>query len=1699
MKMKYLLSRKLTNNGWSLRLRHGDIWLWFWVDDHGIIIKRILINRRGEKAMGKKKIAWMLILSMLFSVFPYQVGWIQEVKAGDYLFFRYEHNKEANEHGLFGNISNPNPNQVVVAWNVNEHGKYEMTTYLKDKQKISIVLDKPDDKQITVNYIVQNHTVGGWVYAKYSTDSYQLFDHEQERYTDVKYKVVGGNSFVERIFTSTSSYTSDNINVDNRTIKFEWQRDKKTFFVSISTTHSESKGKIIPVILQHGGSLGPKNQLNVFKNLDFEVKPTHLEKDGGVIKDYTLIDMRNNPNLIPGSKPGLRLIFKRPVELDTSTYEFSKNLSNDIDLTFKIYEQGRPQDDPKTLQFKLPGGVEPISIDIKNEANSSIGATRVVNSKNHEIDLIKDEMALVGSVVDSNEFINWNKLDSSSIYTVNIALQTNHYEIDASYKPFTKTEKSGIDSPDEILTDAFTYLQYEVRRRTIDTTYLVIKPYKVSGYIDVKKTEQVLIEGTLESFKAWENWVSHYDQEGKGDEVYLPIDSPKAATYKVLFRPGLQAPQIGAQAVIYDKTIDKNINPPVPEIQSIDQVRVLAKKDEHGKNIPGEFEKVQFTLRWRIPDELPQMLKATDQEIMYYEVFLNTKPLEKVVDETQKYQLFKAFTVKKVGEGRWSLQDASEAGNSKIFLTTDGVFEWDIVLNKDNQWIKPLKASIASDKIDYAAEDSALNDFFNTGTILTRIPGTYFVQMKAAYQHKDSGNTEFVVPQKDFSIPASVTLEILEEKIPIPTSVVIEENIANKWMDFRWQPVSTDRYESFMLKPIEKNIDSKEYEIFIAEHKKTGNPNLYPIDRLKQDIAQGNDENSVGSKVYELVGNQVYELNTENLEILRGNEKNILKITTSDPGFIIKNLDPNTVYDFIMRTKINVKNKDASLENTPRYSEFSDHKTFTPSTAPKDPDDSERVIPTPEKLAKQEIKSTSIQLAWEKPTFTVKAGEALGFEMLRIPGKRLEEQDYGKQKSIGDILALQAEKYPNIKGWRAKEKELFILPANTLAGTDYLYKIEHIVDNLNKAEFTNRDITPNTIYYYYVRTVVIKGNEAAARSAWQAIAVTTSPVEAPTNLAEERTGYSKNGKKETIISFDSSILKEDVPNKYQFYIAVKGEKDQDYWPAREERGEVIDTTKYRADIVTPNVQDQNKPNKYIYRISHLEAGKKYSIKIAVWDKTKGKLQGEYPQSGFSNKIDIRTEFDQDEYDRDILYDEYKDYFKKKAELLKNTPYWTAEDSTRQFIAKYRGEQGSGDLKALGGSSYPLSQSSSNRFIYYIPAEMFNVANNSNIALGIKKDNMEITLRPHTIDPEGTEEIRSILREIQKRNGSIKDYFVVVTADFSQLWGRVNGEEVASRQIRLEMAVRGSKKTEKDLDQDLLKQFDQVVNAVMRSELENKLTTQLKLSKVIDNQKLNEIVEDALVIVKKQYAQKVSEILVSQILDARIMVSVQVPIQLTIGQMETGEYQAYHKQTNVWEVSESTPVVVSNGGIGIEIRKLGTYVFTKRLIQLPGIDKVPNSAKIKDIFMKYGLTEFFGSGSDFKIENPVTRAMWIGTTAKILGAPKADDYFKYLRSRGFTDISSARMFSSITTEEAIYMSMKLYEAKTNTNLRTLQIRNFNAVQDSSKVKQEYRQGVLAAVDLRLIETDEDRNINPTATMKIGKALEMLVKMLMKAGE
>lgn len=1560
---------------------------------------------------------------------------------------------------------------ALVKWNISTVAKYILSYYIEVEQGIDTITKRVD---IEVDNIDKTN-----IQLSISTSTKNEEAKDQ-------------NHYVERVFDNTSftwgdgkAYTSEpdgtikknlkrgsnqsrvdqefNIIMTDRTMKLENKAKENLnlkFKISgdylIVYTNGIAKGNMTPFKLKYGN--GENTFLVAEEELfngpkDYTITPTHLYMEDGKLKNLTTIEdlIKNRP----GSVPGVKISFAQIKEINEGEFKYVHEMNDAATpITLQLGTRYTLSSMTNTIRLDfIPKDGEGVKINLNENPSYAKNVVKIEGNQTVSLYLSQKELEEAKNPLP----IVWGVLDTSTI-------------IDGSFQYGTQAEKYWPNNR------GYTYLGYSFNKTSNNQVKLNIQPYNIKA----TATYSIYILENEHTQLSSPQVVYEYDPD-KTDTgnitAVVPVGTP--CYFKVVV--SIDTNTFESQMIYYNPEQYLAV-PQVTKIKSIDNVYVVPNEKNSLDN--GQPQAIGFDIEWLAPDDVASLLKGNK---LYYELLLRKNkedydPILKTSPTTEdNYATYsKIFEV--------SLNEKNQIQVKTVAGTAGGTYD----LTPEVRY-NAVKGTFSMEKVslkNYAKEEQgweqieiANNHLVNTSenylpgvqkkeknNLANRlVPGTYYLSFRTVLVSNTQGKP---IVYSEESNMVSLTLDNNTEIIPVPSTITTKDTTDEKESvlteQVTIQNVDIRNYVKKMLEPADLKLYTDEekttgkysgtYEIYLYQNpsqlaktiKEVEEGKILPIEVTRE---EGLD----------LLGKEAYRDRLRKGEVLPIVIKVSSLIGEGNQSFEIKGLDENEVYYIQTRVKLSPWRKSIDEiekgEVSPRYSLFSKETAFTTTATPTPPSPEDKVPPTPEKIwIENQKNNTTVTLGWKAAKF--EADEDISkvyYEWIRTEAQ-LTDEEKSRDKEVATLITTDS----NRVGFKTENTYISTYLSAVKGWTQLEPSQESSLFRL-----TDQTLYPNTVYYYYVRTVCIIDG-VPVRSTWIMLPVTTPPVGMPTNLKiEHERDYSHNTKEETVISFDAPIPSDAlVPTSYDFDIAVLGEMDESY-----------STTKYKVTKLTSKEETSLTPQGYthfVYKITGLKPNKRYFIKVRVIDKTVELSQGSsYPTSLYTDPLSTRTEYDEEEDSKDNQYAEYIKKFEEAAQKLKKRPYWVVEAGTTY---KYRESYMVSEIGLK--KEYELVAEEGTEVTYYLPLSIFTKANEQGTILKIKLGEYSASIRPYTLTEEN-KEIAEAIKLMQEKK--LEDYYVEMRFSLISSQESISGQKAITPRMMLDMNLVYLKEKDTIIEADLIDALEELIVSEKKeviAALEKKI-----YNGTLADDVLQEIIDKAIEDIEASHIKKVKRMINAEIKKNITIQEIEKSI-LLLCKAETYAADAYYLQGGKWISVESYG---ASGGFAIEAHLLGTYLLVGRssLIQM-----VPSLAPYESFIAKYQLTDFFTLDA-YMIQTATTKQQLYGAVARLLGAQRNTDYYTYLQNKRIKGLSNLGRQNAVRQDEEIYIIMQAYELLYNRSVKSVVIKNKQSVQNIGAFQTMYRDYVYAGVELKII-TPTNAKVLPSKQMTVEETIKMLYK-------
>ncbi len=755
---------------------------------------------------------------------------------------------------------------------------------------------------------------------------------------------------------------------------------------------------------------------------------------------------------------------------------------------------------------------------------------------------------------------------------------------------------------------------------------------------------------------------------------------------------------------------------------------------------------------------------------------------------------------------------------------------------------------------------------------------------------------------------------------------------------------------------------------------------------------------------------------------------------------------------------------DYADSNTPQLIEVSKLSELVGITTPGD-----QMIPTGEdkvplavKLDKENIGLDRATIFWNKIPIS-DPNESIEYEIIRLKEKQLDPDSMLSKLTFEEFWKT----LPDVekRGFETDNQTLSEYVNSAFAEADKDLFIYEEVENFKK--LTDKTLIPNTLYFYYVRTVKVIG-DSKLYSSWTGVSVTTTPVKQPLNLKIEPDMEGYDPKREIFISFDAPIADLEMLGK-EFDLQYQIKEEDGEW------GEHV--TMRPADLKKSATKPADTALKdyyhFIYKVTNLKPGKSYEIRVRLISKN-----GD--ASLYTNVVRYRTEIDQGEYDLEEDLKSWTTFLYNELQKLLKNPYWTIKSTASDLEVVYREPMFNSVLAGTTDASINLPECTT-KGVYYIPFNNLLAANAATKGFRLKFASGEIFLPPGFIT-EVNEDAVLMLRLLKDKVA--EDLFLRITVTKNPYAGLVNGEAPMSDAYEIAVELVSSKATAKNFDDDILATLIKRIQDTAKSQF-----TADQIKKMLKN---NALSEEMVQFVKKTVANSSQEInamvnssllkilgtsqSVKQFEKDVIIVAKEIDSTITV--------RGYKFGLGFQEL----PVLDYSSGKAIATKTPGIFIFTGSQVPMPEL--MVNSEAISSLIAKYNLKSFIednSPGNTMPIETSVTNRTVASILAIIGGAPRGTDYYNWLSKNLNLNLSKRNEMIPMRNADVIFATMHLYEHRTKSKVSSVRITNFNKPSNIASFEDKYKPYVRAAYNLGVCTGEP---LNPTDTVTVGQFLDML---------
>jgi|GEM_PF-3601286 len=756
-------------------------------------------------------------------------------------------------------------------------------------------------------------------------------------------------------------------------------------------------------------------------------------------------------------------------------------------------------------------------------------------------------------------------------------------------------------------------------------------------------------------------------------------------------------------------------------------------------------------------------------------------------------------------------------------------------------------------------------------------------------------------------------------------------------------------------------------------------------------------------------------------------------------------------------------------------SNFSELLGFTSLGEPSIPGDGD-MVPTAPVLSIRDVGLDTATVYWPHVELHLPESHiTVHYEIVRIRGEQMNPMWVNTPANINEFIDLITENMPDSEIAFLQTpphegvRELQIWDGSSFVDVDPM-QFEFVFTPI-QLELIDNTLASNQIYFYYVRTVR-SVNGLHTYSMWVGETVTTSALSAPINLQiylDSDAEY--DSQREFMIRFDAEILN----------LELLGPEVVFDFSIREEDGEFSEPIRMDSQVLLNNYTESTYPRhtRFSYKISGLTPNTGYTIRVRMLNLRTNDI------SPWSNTTTTRTDMDQELADEERDLDAWLHYYTQELEELIRLPYWTLQDTNAEFRVVYRPAMFNSIIETASGSQILLAQSArgAHTHIYYIPSCMMQQASQQEIGFTIRVNEVEVIMPANTINADLNDDIRHAISQIDNPNNSAVDYFIRISARAIPHSSNVQNAPPLSPQLQLNFDVVSTDETAEYWDNYILNMhLDEIYHQMNSQAINNWIINSLRsdipateiVSYILD---LVDRTRNSLITDTDRSLNRVRRFtnIVRQLDGSMIIIFRDTNPAAVIN--------GYRWANGNWQLLERAHF---GEFIGIRSNMPGTFIFAGRIVVVDGLDGMANAGITFAIITRHGLQDILGTNHNINLDGAVTRGMFTDSVARIGGSPAGADSLQFLRGRGHF-IPSGNQQANITMQEALYLTMVVYEMRTGTRAETIIIRNHGNTANMQGIDPRFLQSIRAAFELGL---HPNPSIQANDSVTINEMLQML---------
>ncbi len=579
---------------------------------------------------------------------------------------------------------------------------------------------------------------------------------------------------------------------------------------------------------------------------------------------------------------------------------------------------------------------------------------------------------------------------------------------------------------------------------------------------------------------------------------------------------------------------------------------------------------------------------------------------------------------------------------------------------------------------------------------------------------------------------------------------------------------------------------------------------------------------------------------------------------------------------------------------------------------------------------------------------------------------------------------------------------------------------------------------------------------------------------------------------------------------YTYELAVKTSDDTDYTTLissdytiyTEKSSNTVGTSyvNYYATIKSVKVTLADGTSEY----RQLKSNTKYFVKVRAIKIDS--IAATY--SKYVGPVDIRTEFNQKDYDTTDEETKNSASFLDKIEKLEEALYWRIDMASRtENKILLKGERVADALQNNSAYSFSIDISALgpkvNTDIIYIPADVIRAMNSENKNIVFKTLGAEFTIRPNTFDVDNMKEVKSL-----QGKQALKDIFfkLTITRNYNSKISVASKTVTVAQVNDFKVQAQASLKAYNEM-KDLIR--DRVYNTKTGLVAKKKNLLLDSGTTSANQDKLTAEIDQYVAEVESELSDYIGDMLKSNVATSNATEYVKAfgkPLMARLVYTASNGKKipyANYDGVNKWQ-DVSTNAVFTPNMMTFNISKTGKYTVIAIVVSNKDIpDNSPYKPYISAFMAKFDLGSVFtGIDKSFNADSTVSTKEIILLYETVLGKTN-DDSGMDMRQKARalkldTVLNMNNLMKDVSRQEAAVVLIRLYSVKVGVNPDTVKPKSNAAIKDASQIDSKCYKSVLMTLDLKLLQLSQGY-FKPKDNIGRGELVACFTKVLQLTGE